>query len=296
VTKPATRSRHALATHAASAAGDAAITRPRKRFELARFECMPPFRRTWLRDAISFLFFAPMLAAIGLAFSALGAPWLGLGLVPLAVALAAALFSPLEIVVGRDGALIRWTWLRRFIPHREIASVSLRGHPLFERYGGVTLQLGGKQLLWFALKRQQALRLERELNVRRRLRTKRSVVPNPRARIAAHHALTVPKRLRPSIVPYREPPAQDKLLWRILRDPRHDEADRAAAALALPSPLRAERADYLQRIASGVVCPELRRVFEAVATGDMTSAQQWKRRLELAQGTLRARLARQLLG
>jgi hypothetical protein len=212
---------------------------------------------------------APSLVAISLGiftFAAFAAP---LGM----LAFVALLNLPARLVIGADGISYRWLFSRRFIPYADVAAVASHADQREESLDIVlqsdeTLRIPvGSSLLSAGSAAAIEERVDEALDAWRR-----GVDAGDEARLL-RGARAVPDWIRAlravgagADAGPREAPLPRDRLWRIIEDPRADQAARAAAAVALAGE-EGER-DRLRAVAGATAAPRLRVAIEAAAGAD----------------------------
>ena len=220
---------------------------------------------------IPIVFLAAMLAG------SLHAPWIPALLPFLIVALLLLFLVPARLVVGVDGLLLQWLWMREFIPTKEIADVRrfvlgsgrnrVSGVELGLRNGrAVKLPIGS---VWgddAAGVVQQ--RVEDVLAL-----AKGSAHVAEDALLLARGDLEVRDwigRLKAigtgATATLRTAPVMPERLWRVARDPEQAPLARAAAAVALAPSLDQGGRVRLAEVAKTTAAPKLRVALERAAS------------------------------
>ncbi len=212
------------------------------------------------------------------------------------LALIGQMAVPTRVVVGSDGILTRWLWQQRFISWRDISNVEVEDGPmvlkmqprlirLYRKDGGPPYEI----LVWMARismwgKSRYYENFNASLEKRRAMIVERirEAIDAQGAPASQARALSLPTRTSGPITQwvdelrgllnasgYRDgaPPNPDQL-WRVVEDPRSDEATRAAAAVALSPALNDQGKHRLRVAAQATAAPRLRVALESVATQD----------------------------
>ena len=219
----------------------------------------------------------PIVFLTAMLSGALHAPWIPAILPFLVVALMLAFLVPARLVVGVDGLLLRWLWMREFIPTKEI--VLVRRFVLGSgrnRVSGVELGLCNSQSVklpigsvWgddtagvvqqriqdvLALAKGQAHVAEDALLLARGDLEVRDWIGRLKA-IGAGATATL-----------RAAPVMPERLWRVALDPEQPPLSRAAAAVALAPSLDPEGRVRLAEVAKTTAAPKLRVALERAAS------------------------------
>lgn len=228
--------------------------------------------------------FSWSMVGMGFALSILGKVVFGitgpLGIFVMVPLLLAGML-PTRVSVGIDGVLIRWLWQKRFVPMRQIASVS----PVGEREIMIHLTNGETVTIHATMARSRSLfaRQQRDA-ILARIREAHghfmvSGSGGPTVDVAAlvgrgsrgrGEWLAALRRLR-DVTNYREAVVRDEDLWAVVEDPAAPEDARAGAAIALRAGkgLDADGKARIRVAAEATASPRLRVALDA-ASGDST--------------------------
>lgn len=184
---------------------------------------------------------------------------------------------PMSIVVGTDGVLIRWLWMRRFIGHADLEFVYTTR--ACHADGFALVFGGGKRILlavspWASRVAGSAVRADHIVEqIRAYSRDARSFSPAPVAlQCLRRHGRSTDQWARdlvavgqPDGAPYRTAGLRSADLWAAVGNVREDSQTRAGALAAMCEQLGAERRQELLRMGRATAHPALRRVLLTVA-------------------------------
>lgn len=221
----------------------------------------------------------PIMFGMGLAAGAIGHAVIPLMYAAIFAVAFAALW-PSWLVVGADGLLLRWLWLRKFVPAQKIVTAT-RYDKSFgrSRVRGVALSLESGEQLEVPVTTSRwdderlAIILERIHEVMELQRSGAAVAEDALllARGSQSTAEWV-RRLRAlgegATAQLRVAPMQPERLWRVALDPAAASPARAAAAVALSGSLDDEGRARLRVAAEATAAPKLRVVLDRAVEGN----------------------------
>jgi hypothetical protein len=238
-----------------------------------RFRTLSPVLSSNLTFALSgVLATFGCIALIPLALG--GAPPLALaGAGALLASLIASHFVPSYVEVGADGVLLSWLGRKRFISHSDYdrVSVNVSGFGVNPQRVYVVLHHRDGRRTTIAAAIADGAKSDR-LARRIRAAKKRYQRGSPTPRAARLSRATRPSRdwveelQRAVSTPSHRKAALDRdTLWRIVEDPKSEEVDRAAAAVALMPDMPARERTKLRAVVTSTVSPRLRIALDSVA-------------------------------
>jgi hypothetical protein len=225
------------------------------------------------------MFFLVIPVVMAMAFATKAFPWLGPMVGPLVLlSILPIMLWPLSLTVGVDGILLRWMWVREFIPTKSISLVSRFDESSGRsRLRGILLQLDDGRAV------KIPIRTDREGEALAIVETRIDEVV-ALAKSGAHvadDALLFARgdlpfrdwiaRLRAlgmgATAQLRVAPVMPERLWRVALDPVAPAPARAAAAVALSSSLDEGGRARLAEAAKTTAAPQLRVALETAARG-----------------------------
>ncbi len=210
--------------------------------------------------------------------------------VPLLIGLAMTLaLFPSRIEIGADGVLVKWMWLRRFIPTSDIAGVGHYAQSLGQnKYVGakLTLRSGEEVNLPIGNRWSDALayglveRIREAVDVYKRGDVESAAALLDRRDRTIPQWIAMLKGVGAGAATLRTAAIDTERLWHLLESAGAPPKQRAAAAIALSSCDEQDAKARIRIAANAVAEPKLRVVLEAASQSDEAAIEQAMQELD----------------
>lgn len=218
--------------------------------------------------------FIPLALVLGILSAALKTNLLGL-IAPLMIFFMLPIFVyPAKIVVGVDGVLVHWLWIRKFIPTKDIVYVGRfdRGSGR-NRVRGIAMTYGDGEVIELpAMDDEQIAVVIKRINdvialSKGTQHVEDAAMVLSRGALEVRDWITQLKALGAgATATLRTAPVMPDRLWRVAEDAAQPATVRAAAAVALGPTLDQSGKTRLAEIARATAAPKLRVALERAAT------------------------------